>query len=269
VKGICTGSFLPFSRSFHAFLMSLAYLIVAHRNPRQVRRLVAALYHPDDFFILHFDRRAGRDLHALGRELKAAHPNVVTIRSRAVLWGGPQLTSVQIDAMKAALTSGRAWEYFVNLTGQDFPIKSRAAILERLGQTPGANHVSYFDPLTTTHWANARERLERHYLHWAWLNRLFAVPGLGRKLKALVGCTNRTPRIPWLHRRPPAFHYYGGANHVVLTAAACRYIVSDPAARRIINWLKPASSSDEIVYQSVLLNSPARTDGHRRGFARS
>lgn len=32
--------------------------------------------------------------------------------------------------------------------------------------------------------------------------------------------------------------------------------MSDPAAERIVNWLKPAANSDEIVFQSVLLNSP-------------
>lgn len=175
--------------------MSLAYLIVAHKNPAHVRRLFTALYHPDDFFVFHFDRRAGRELHALGRELMSTYPNVATLRPQVVLWGGPQLTSVQIDAMRTALGSGRSWDYFVNLTGQDFPIKSRAAILARLGETPGASHVSYFDPLTTDHWGNARERLARYYLYWPWLERLFAVRGLGRKLKALLGTTNRTSCI--------------------------------------------------------------------------
>jgi hypothetical protein len=89
------------------------------------------------------------------------------------------------------------------------------------------------------------------------LHRLLALPGLGRRLRRLCGWQNQLPWVPgWRRRRPDFFHYYGGANHVALNRAAARLVARDPAARRIRRWLRGAAHSDEIVFQSILLNSP-------------
>jgi hypothetical protein len=237
--------------------MALAYLILAHKNPRQVARLFRAVHHPDDVVVLHFDRRADRALHQLGAELAGAHPNVRLLRPRPILWGGYQMAAAQIEAMAAALRADAVWHHFINLTGQDFPIKPRAQLEAHLAARTEASFVSWFDPLRTSLWANARERLTRHHVEWAWLDRLLRVPGLGRQVRRIVGGQNRLPHVPGYRRRWPGFfHYYGGANHVVLSRAACRHLTESPDARRIIRWLRPAGHANEIIYQSVLLNSP-------------
>lgn len=238
--------------------MPLAYLILAHRNPAQVARLFKALHHPEDTFVLHFDRRAPAELHTLGRELAAAHPaNVFMLPSRSILWGGGVMSEVQIEAMGAALEASAAWRHFINLTGQDFPLRSRAAILARLEASPDANYIGWHDPLASGLWKNARERIEHYHLEWPWLHRLLAVPGLGRRLRAVLGWTNRIPYVPGYRRRwPDFFRYYGGANHVVLTREACHHLLKSPHARRIRRWLLPAAHANEIVFPSVLLNSP-------------
>jgi Core-2/I-Branching enzyme len=237
--------------------MALAYLILAHRSPAQVERLFRALYHSEDTFILHFDRRAPRALHELGKRLAADHSNVVVLPSRSVFWGGAIMAEIQIAAMKAALTHQPSWTHFINLTGQDYPLRSRSHIVDFLDSNVNANYISWFDPLQTSHWRFARERIEYHHLEWAWLHRLLAVPGLGRRLRALCGWTNQLPRVP-LYRRswPDFFHYYGGSNHIVLNRCACEYINHNPMARRILRWLRPAAHADEIMFQSVFLNSP-------------
>jgi hypothetical protein len=235
--------------------VAFAYHILAHKQPAQVARLVRALQHPDDCFVLHFDRRAPADLHALGAELARAHRNVQLQVPRAVVWGGPAISDLQADAMRLALGFNSAWRHFINLTGQDFPLTSRAERLARLA--PGQSYLSWFDPIATGQWNNARERLEQHHWHAAWLARLLATPGLGRRLRALLGWQNRLPYCPgWRRRRPAFFKYYGGSNYMVLARAACSYLTTAPDAARIRTWLRPAAHPDEIVFQSSLLSSP-------------
>jgi len=231
--------------------MSLAYVILAHRQPLQVARLFGALHHRDDLFVLH-------SLHALGRQLAARHANVRVLPARAIIWGGPEMIDTQIEAMALALQVDPQWSHLLNLTGQDFPLKTRAEVVARLAQDPGRSFVSWFDPLQRPRfWKNARERIARYHPAWPWLHRLLAVPGLGRRVRALFGWTNQRPWIPGYRRPFPGFfRYFGGANHVVLARAAVRHLVHDPAARRIRRWLRGAAHSDEIVFQSVLLNSP-------------
>lgn len=235
--------------------MPLAFLILAHRNPAQVARLFSVLWNREDTFVLHFDRRAPEALHALGRRLADGHPNVHLMKPQAIVWGGPQMAEVQVEAMRIALERGTRWTHFLNLTGQDFPLKSRDQMIERLDR--GASYLGWFDPLDNGLWRNACERLVRFHLPYAWLQRVLALRGVGRGLRRVFGWQNRLPSIPAYHRAwPDFFHYYGGANHIVLAREAALYVVEDPAARRIRRWLRHAAHSDEILFQSVLLNSP-------------
>ena len=101
--------------------MALAFHILAHRAPSQVERLCRVLQHPDDLFVLHFDRRAPAALHALGRELARTRPNVIVQKSRRVLWGGPQIPDLKIEAMALALARSTAWTHFYQSQRPEFP----------------------------------------------------------------------------------------------------------------------------------------------------
>jgi hypothetical protein len=238
--------------------VSLAFLILAHRLPSQVARLFTALYHRDDTFVLHFDRRAPAALHTLGRELARSHPNVKVLPSRRIIWGGPIMGEVQVEAMATALDCDLRWSHFLNLTGQDFPLKSRDEMIARFAAAPEKSYVSWFDPMDADKlWNNARERLTRYHLTWPWLHGLLALPGIGRRLRQLCGWKNQLPWLPGYQRPwPKFFRYYGGANHVALSRAAVCHLVENPAALRIRRWLRAAGHPDEILFQSVLLNSP-------------
>lgn len=238
--------------------MPLAFLILAHRLPAQTVRLFAAIHHREDTFVLHFDRRAPAELHALGRDLAASHSNVHVLRPRRIVWGGPVMAEVQVEAMAAALARGPGWTHFLNLTGQDFPLKSRDEMLARFAAAPEKSYLGWFDPLDSGGlWHNARERLARRHLAWPWLQQVLALPGIGRRIRGLFGWNNQLPWLPGYRRRwPDFFRYYGGANHVALSRAAASHLVNDPRARRIRRWLRGAAHSDEILFQSVLLASP-------------
>lgn len=236
--------------------MSLAYHILAHKSPAQVARLFRAIYHPEDVFVLHFDRRAPAALHELGRELRARHPNVILQTPQRVLWSGPQISNLQLAAMALALRYSR-WNHFINLAGQDFPLTSREARLAQLSPHPRTTYLSWFRPLETQNWRNARERIERWHLHSTAIERVLKIPGLGRRLRALLGWANQVPFLPFYRRPSPNyFAYYGGSNWGIFSRAACRYLTENPDAQRIERWLDRAAPADEIVFQSVLLTSP-------------
>lgn len=247
--------------------MSLAFFILAHKNARQVARLFDAIHRPEDVVVLHFDRRASPALHQLGRDLARKHSNVFVLPSRSILWGGYEMAAVQIAAMEKALEVNAGWHHFINLTGQDFPIKPIDALEAHLVAQPHANYVSWFDPIFTPLWSNARDRLSRFYLEWPWLERLLRVPGLGRRLRHLLGWRNSLPHLPRYRRTWPDFRYFGGANHVILSRAGCQYLTSDSEAKRITRWLKHSAHANEIVFQTVMLNSPLAStviNGHLR-----
>jgi hypothetical protein len=236
--------------------MSLAYLILAHKNARQTARLFHAVYRPEHIILLHFDRRSDASLHALGQTLASRYPNVVVLPSRSVLWGGYEMAAVQLEAMRLALQRSSDWHHFINLSGQDFPIKSANELETFLRENPTANYVSWFDPVFKPLWGNARDRLDHYYLEWPWLNRILWWPWIGRRLRQLFRWEDHLPHIPFYRRAWPDFRYYGGSNHVVLSHAGCEYLTQAPEARRITTWLKHSAHANEIIFQTVLLNSP-------------
>ena len=166
------------------------------------------------------------------------------------------MAAVQIEAMAAALRVSDRWHHFINLTGQDFPLKPIGELDSYLAAHPEANYVSWFDPLTTQFWGNAENRVTRYYLEWPWLERILRVRGVGRPLRQVLHWQNELPHLPGVNRKQPRFHYYGGANHVILSRVGAKYVASDPDAQRIAHWLRHAAHANEMIFQTVMLNGP-------------
>jgi hypothetical protein len=236
--------------------VALAYCILAHKNPGQVARLLRAIWHSDNFYVLHYERRAPKAEHRSIREIAKGYANVRVLAPRAILWGRYSQVATQFAGLQLCLEESRRWSHFMTLTGQDFPLKPQAAMIQELAGYPELSYVSHFDPFDGYHWKNAEERLRRIHLDWPLLEAILSVPGIGRRLRHLLGWTNRMPYVPFLKREQPVrFTYFGGSNHVILSREAAAYIVSDPAAEEVIHWLRWTGHPDESVYQSTLLNS--------------
>ena len=236
--------------------MALAYCILAHKSPDQVARLLRAVWHPDNHYALHYEKRAPRAEHQVLARLAEEHPNVRILPPRVVLWGRYSQVAIQLNALRCVLDDKTPWTHFINLTGQDFPLKPQAEIVRELAAVGGKSFVSYFDPFDGIHWQNAGERLARVHIDSPFLEIVLGTPGLGRRLRHLLGWSNRMPSVPFLRRKPPAiFKYVGGSNHTILSREAASYICSDPKASEAIRWLKWTGHPDESVYQSILLNS--------------
>jgi hypothetical protein len=108
----------------------LAYLILAHRQPGHLGRLIHALNHEGSYFFIHIDAKA--DL----RSFQAAVPqfdNVVFISDRVrVEWGRFSVVQAALNLVQAAITSGHSFKYFTLLSGSDYPVKHKEAIKTRL-----------------------------------------------------------------------------------------------------------------------------------------
>jgi hypothetical protein len=246
--------------------MALAFHIVAHRVPAQVERLVHAILRPETTLILHFDRRAPAPLHELGRKLASAHSNVIIQRPRPIIWGGWQIVHAQLEAMSLALARPAPWTHFITLSGADFPLQPVEMTAEKLGQNADVSYLSWFDPFTTDLRPDARERVERYHIASPTLNRILTIPGIGRRLRALLGWKNHG--MPWIHgiRRsyPKEWPHLGGSNWCMLSRVACHWLTTDPAVRAFAKWVRPVMIPDEMFFQSTLRSgrAPGKTENN-------
>lgn len=237
--------------------MALSYCILAHKNPDQLARLLRALAHPGNLLLLHYEKRAPRHEREAVARLAREIPGVHLLPSRRILWGHYSVVGVQLEAMRRALELDGAWTHFITLSGQDFPLQPQAAMVNELAASRGTSFLSFFDPFAQPYWKNVNDRVTRYHIESAALERFIRLPFIGRRIRALLGWEYRLPAIPGIRRTlPPWLRYMGGSNHVTLAREAAEYILGDPAARRIIGWLRHSGIPDESLFQSVLCHSP-------------
>lgn len=213
--------------------MNLAYVITAHKNARQFRRLLNVIYEPSNTYVTHVDRKAPGDVHKVAQTFSNEHSNVHAIPGESIIWGSWNLARAQIRAMAEALRASRDWQYCLNLTAQDYPLRSQQEISHALSTAPtDANYLEVLE------FANAspgpRKRLEYFWFPWR-------------------GKLRKGPR-----RRPPKFEVFWGSNYFAFTRAACEHLVASKISRQMQNYFRWSLCSDELIFQNVLMHSPLR-----------
>lgn len=132
--------------------MEINYIILAHKNPRQVRRLVEKLDGVNCNFYLHIDKST--DIAPFIEEL--SHLQKIHIlpseKREATIWGDIGLIKATINCLEQILADGRSG-FCALLSGQDYPIKSNEAIESFLTNNPQTNFISTF-PIPSSRWAD-------------------------------------------------------------------------------------------------------------------
>jgi hypothetical protein len=213
--------------------VKLAYVITAHKNPRQLRRLLHAIYVPGNTYVLHVDRNALSTVHAAAGDFAKTHPNCKVIVPESIIWGSWRLANAQIRAVREALRISSEWSYCLNLTAQDYPLRTHEQISEVLEQFPGKNY------LETLRFAEAsegpRKRLEHYWFPWR-----------GRMTKS------------WRRGRQPDFEVYWGSNYFALTREACVVLSDSVIAKRMTKTFRFSLCADELIFQNILMHSPLK-----------
>jgi hypothetical protein len=113
------------------------YLVIAHRGPAQVHRLVRHLDDGSSQVWIHLDAKSS----SAGWEWVAEHPAATLVTPRqACVWGAWSQVESILVTLRAALRSNRPG-YVVLLSGQDYPVKSAAAIDTYLSRHSNAVHL--------------------------------------------------------------------------------------------------------------------------------
>ncbi len=123
--------------------MKICYIILAHKNPQQVSRLVNRLAEPWTTFYIHID--ANKEI----EPFKTNIPNrnkVVFLEGkerRAGTWGDIGIVKATLNAIQKIVTNVQSG-YCILLSGQDYPIVNNLTILNYLKKHMGTNYSDIF-----------------------------------------------------------------------------------------------------------------------------
>lgn len=220
--------------------MRIAYLILAHTNPRQLARIVGGLSRGSVAFI-HIDAKCDiSQFLACLPESDSVH--FLTCREN-ICWAGFGMVIATLRLIEEALQYGR-FDYYALMSGSDYPISSDERLFEKLK--------------TGNEFITCR-RMPNGY---APLNRLscYFIPFTDRnsRLARLInGILWRLPVRNW--RKSIELAPYSGVSWWFLTHACIEHIMS--YIKDHIDYPKGflhARYPDESFFQTIVANSPFR-----------
>ncbi|GAA48253.1 xylosyltransferase 2 [Clonorchis sinensis] len=120
----------------------IVYLLVLHgRSWYQIKRLFRLIFYTRHYYYIHIDARSSY-LYQRVRHLSKRYPhNVYVTEKRWVpTWGGTDLLLMMLSAMHHLIVdmgSKWHWDFFINLSGADLPVRPQNQLIAYLSQQRG------------------------------------------------------------------------------------------------------------------------------------
>ena len=209
----------------------IGYLILVHRFPEQFKRLFNAIYDPRNSYVVHVDKNSGETLDANIRDFLLPYPNAEVMEGRAALWGGYSLVDAELRGMQHLMEMDGNWSHFINLSGQDFPLKTQAQIMDHLRANPDREYIKVLDQ------NKIRPETMRR---------------IGEFVIERGGQIEQTLTMrPFIEGATP----YIGNQWMIVSRAFCSFVCNDVRADRYKEFYRNTFIADEGFFQTVMMNT--------------
>jgi len=233
----------------------IAYHLICHENFLQVAKLLESLYTKNDVFLIDVDDSNSPRMFALRKWLK--RDNVHINLDANIGWGASGILRKTLLGMFQLLTLDNSWRYYINLSGQDLPLKSNTQIKEFLaeGDKESTSFMRCFkaDPIEieSVEIDNKGDK-----------SVLLDVAEAGEDGAVYVGTVD-----PLLHSYRKAFFkkhpFHIGSNWFNLHRDLVEDMQENPFTNELYAVLKTTSNPDESFFQTYIMNSQMRDKVNR------
>ena len=220
--------------------MRIACIIMAHKEPQQIERLINKFNQlPFDFY-LHIDKKIRQEPF----EYLAQLPNVYFVRNRIrVRWASYSFLIAVQRAIFQIMDSGIIYDFISIMSGQDYPITPVSDIYHSLEKNMGKNFICYEDD--GEWWSHAMSRINKyHFTNFGFRGRYRIQYFLNALLPA--------------RKFPLPYKLYGGPRAMCMTLTyecavyIASFIESNKKLRRFIRF---TWGPDEFVIPTLVMNS--------------
>lgn len=228
-----------------------AYLISGSAgDAAMLRRVLLALYHPRNHYILHLDAqapdsdRAGLAAFVASHRVLAAARNVrVVEKANLVTYRGPTMVTTTLHAAAAFLWGegrgkGADWDWFVNLSASDYPLVTQDDLMDVFSGLPRG--LSFIDHTSDIGWKAFARAMP-----------MIVDPGLYMDKKDDLFW------VPQKRSLPTAFKLFTGSAWMVLSKPFVEYLIWgwDNLPRTVLLYYANFISSPEGYFHTVACNA--------------
>ncbi|CAB3990628.1 beta-1,3-galactosyl-O-glycosyl-glyco beta-1,6-N-acetylglucosaminyltransferase-like isoform X2 [Paramuricea clavata] len=204
----------------------IAFDINIYKDIEQFERLLRAIYRPQNHYCIHVDKKSPRTFHRAVEKISSCFSNVfVASQMIEVTWGEFSVLQSTLLCMKDLWERSNTWKYFINLSGQEFPMKTNNELVAILQRLKGKSIVRGQRP--------KESKIRRRFLY---------VYHAGKRTEML--------KEPFRQN----FTFYKGSTYVVLSRAFVDFILHDKLARDFLEWVKDTRIPDETYYPTLYRN---------------
>jgi hypothetical protein len=219
----------------------LVYIILAHKNMKQVARLVRSIEPHRNVILVHVDVRVNdAEYNFMKSDLKE-YSNVRFVRRRKCNWGKFDLVNATLDSIRIITEERLSFSFCNLLSGQDFPIKSAKHIERFLNKHADKSFMDYFS-LPCDCWNNGgTDRYKTYHFN------LFSNARIDERISKIIKIKRRVPA---------GISFFGGSQWWTLNKDAVEFIDFAVSHRsKFVKWFHNVFIPDEMFFQTLLMNS--------------
>ncbi len=224
--------------------MEKAYIILAHKNETQLKRLIHRLNDGMSSFFIHIDKNSAlQDSKDAFKDL----PKTQVVPSVKTEWGNFGLVEATLNAMQAVKDSGKYFDRIILLSGQDYPIKSNEYINDFFKSSEHSVFMDHYTLPDFKKWANGGAyRVNKYFF------------GLSTAEKYAAKTMNflSTYIKPMQRKLKTDMQHYYGSQWWVIDGYTLDYILNFVRTKpEYVAFHKHTFAPDEIFFQTILMNT--------------
>lgn len=123
----------------------LAFAIKMHKSPEQAEQLLRLIYRPHNVYCLYIDKKASQKVYDIMNKLASCFHNIFVIHERInIIYASLSHVLAEMQCMHELLARSVMWKYYINLTGQELPIRTNLEMVKILKALHGTNDIESF-----------------------------------------------------------------------------------------------------------------------------
>ncbi|KAH3888433.1 hypothetical protein DPMN_012468 [Dreissena polymorpha] len=120
----------------------IAFSLLMFKDIEQSEGLLREIYRPQNYYCIHVVAKSDHTIYEAMSFIVNCFDNVfLTLTRFDVQWGTMTVLEPELQCMQELWNKSASWKYFINLTGQEFPLRTNYELVRILQAYKGANDI--------------------------------------------------------------------------------------------------------------------------------